>query len=239
MSDCTLWHVDLGRYNYETFTVLLARHDNPSMMAITAHHEFTHHVLTSGSTYGLLLQKVKGLIGKTNDEKYRRLLNQLAAACRDTQEMAATYNSIAKYDRPVLVGVLPKEYQIAYRRGAALVEREFTTPLLRTHYALAIARCAMMTSQVNELSVRVEDAGEGVRISDWPDGALIEDLLHGRRSSLPDNYFPDRRLTAIEDQLSTLPVHTVAENLMQYSYPGFERRVARGNLTPGPSQNRM
>lgn len=221
-SECTLWHIDLGRYNFETFTVLLARHDDPAMMAVTAAHEFTHHVLTSGSTYGLLLQRIKSQTDKTDEWRYRRLLNQLAAACRDTQEMAATYNSIAMYDRQHLLRMLPEEYQAAYRRGAALAEREFATPLLRTHYTLAIARCAMMTPQVNELSVRVEDADEGVKISDWPDGTVVMDLLHGRRADLPDNYSPDRRLSVIEEQLSALPIHTVAKNLMQHNYPGLE-----------------
>lgn len=186
----------LGYYDFDTFTLLLNKHPaDPSILNITARHEFLHHHLAVSTTFGQLMNRVKRLAATTEKEDYSSVLDELSRACVTVQEMAATYDSLTEAGRTDLLLAMPETYRDVFNRCARLVEPIFDKALARCHYAQALARCAMMT-----------ETGEAEQ-------ALVEDLLRTIPPSLPFNFNPDLRFEAAEQILQNLPKEALISKL--------------------------
>ncbi|MFF7646544.1 hypothetical protein [Streptomyces canus] len=195
MSDrgCFLWNTTLGWYDYQTYTVVLAHHDDPDAVLLTSLHERMHHQLTTYSSYGRLLQELSEPARESARE--RAVLRMLVEECRITQEMAATYGSLAGDERAsAVLARMPEFYRSAYARAAAMVDRCLGSSLFNAVFVFNIARCAMMTGA---------DGPAGQRLPQW--------VAEGR--GVPPLFRPDHRLEIIERRLAALPADAVRAEL--------------------------
>ena len=197
MSDrgCFLWNTTLGWYDYQTFTVVLAHHDDPDAILLTSVHERLHHQLTTYSSYGLLLQTMAS--ESRGSARERAVLKELVEQCRTVQEMTATYGSLAGDSQGLaIVAKMPEFYRSAYARAAAMADRYLGSTLFNRAFIFNIARCAMMTAfheSVPQLADRLAEDGE-----------------------LPPLSRPDRRLEIIEHRLGELPADAVRAELKKW-----------------------
>jgi hypothetical protein len=190
------------------------------LVAIAERHEYIHHYLTVSTTYGDLIRQAR--------HRAPELLPALVNDCRIVQEMCATYVSLIDYSRQDVVLRLPSQYQVAFARCPALVDRAFSTTLLRAQYAIALARSTMMIGHPSHTVTGISLDNPLFVIRDY--SHLIQRL--GQGESLPSHYSPDARLSIIERRLSSLPDDAIQLALREQVPAAFHAVDAQSDFAP-------
>lgn len=152
----------LGYYDFERFSIILNSHDDRAIIPITLQHEANHLRLNTGSTFGLLLNRVANQLKRTQDHlirsKLEDLLQLLLSKCTIVHEMMATYTSLVANKREDLVSTMPAEYQQCFHLMSSMLRNVPSVTIWRTSMAWHLARTAML---VDPISHSNEDLDEG------------------------------------------------------------------------------